>query len=185
MRRVRRLVLAAIAAGAAGGAVAGLGARLIMFAVRLDNPAFNGATTHQSHTNGQWTLEGTLSVVTQGISGGILAGVLYLPLRRFMGGRPLTRGVVFGVLVLVWMGGAVLDGSYEYARFVSPSVSVSAFAALFPLYGIVVAATADAIAPMGPPRLPRWRPAGQALIALAAVAGAWQLVRDLRFRYGF
>ena len=185
VRRIGRLVVAAIASGMAGGAVAGVGARLVMFGIRLSNGAFDGATTHAGYENGAWTLEGTLTVVTTGMFFGLPGGTLYLLARSGLGSRSKVRALAFGALVLVGFGDVVLDGSYEFSRFVSPTISVAAFAALYPLYGIVVALVADAVAPPGPTRHPRWRAAAAVALALAGAAGALQLGANLRFRYGF
>ena len=178
-------MLAAIAAGFVGGAAAGFGARLIMFAVRLSNGAYDGATTHAGYENGVWTVEGTMSVVTQGMFFGFPGATLYLFLRSALGHRRVLRGLGFGGLVLVAFGTSVLDGSYEYSRFVSPAFTVPAFAALFPLYGLAVAFLADVIAPPGAVRRPRLRLAAGVVLAGLAVIGAWQLTVELRFRYGF
>lgn len=185
IRRIARLVVAALASGAAGGALAGLGARLIMFAFRLTNGAFNGATTHAGYENGRWTLEGTSAVVMTGIFFGLPGGTIYLLARSGLGRRRVVRWLAFGVLMLAAFGTDVLDGSYEYSRFVSPSISVAAFASLFPLYGVAVAGVADAIAPPGPARRPRLRTALTAALVVLGAASAWQLLEDLRFRYGF
>ena len=185
VRRIGRLVLAAIASGLAGGAAAGFGARLVMFLIRLSNGAYDGATTHAGYENGAWTLEGTLSVVTTGMFFGVPGGTLYLLLRSALGSRRVLRWLSFGALVLVAFGTAILDGSYEYSRFVSPAISVSAFASLYPLYGLVVGLVADGIAPPGPVRHQRLRLAGGAVLVVLAVVAARQLIVELRFRYGF
>ena len=180
-----RLVGAALVSGMAAGAVAGFGARLVMYAIRLANPAFNGSTTHNGYVNGSWTFLGTLSVVMEGAFAGLSGGVLYMVLRPFLGPTTLLRGVSAGLLSLAAFGAVILDGDYEFSRFVSPAVSVAAFAALFPLYGITVAFVADAIAPPRPMRHHRVRVVGSVMILVAAIAAAWQLAGTLRFNYGF
>lgn len=180
-----RLVGAALVSGMAAGAVAGFGARLVMYAIRLANPAFNGSTTHNGYVNGSWTFWGTLSIVFEGAFAGLSGGVLYVLLRRFLGPTALLRGVSAGLLSLAAFGGVILDGNYEYSRFVSPEVSVAAFAALFPLYGIAVAFMADAIAPPRPMRHHAVRVVGSVMILVAGIAAAWHLAGTLRFRYGF
>jgi hypothetical protein len=90
-----------------------------------------------------------------------------------------------GLLLLLAFGSDVLDGSYEFSRFVSPRVSVPAFAALFLLYGLVVAFVADVIAPPKAMRHALVRQIGVALLLIGAVALTWQLATVLRFRYAF
>jgi hypothetical protein len=183
--RIGRLVLAAVVSGFVAGAVAGLGARLVMFGIRLSNGAFDGASTHAGATNGQWTYQGTLAVILTGAIYGSPGGALYVLVRNGLGPWRALRGLAFGAVLLSVFGAVVLDGSYEFSRFVSPAVSVAAFAALYPLYGIAAAFVADAIAPPRPIAHPRWRVAAAVALGLGGAAGAWQLAGDLRFRYGF
>ena len=185
LARIARLVPAALVSGLVGGAVTGLGARLVMFGIRLSNSAYNGATTHKGFVNGRWTMEGTMAIVVEGMFFGIVGGPLYLLVRRFLGPTRLRRGVFAGLLLLLAFGSDILDGSYEFSRFVSPRISVPAFAALFLLYGVVVAFVADVIAPPAAMRHPRLRPIGVAVLVIGAVALTWQLATVLRFRYTF
>ena len=187
--RASRLVVAALVSGAVGGAAAGFGARCVMFLIRLANPAFNGTTTHEGFVNGQWTMAGTSNLVIQGLFSGFAGGVLYVLLRSLLVGPTPVRGALFGVALLAIGGSAILDGNYEYSRFVSTWVSVGAFASLYLVFGVVVAAVADAVAPRRAPSVRPWRRhlrrvASSALLVGGALA-AWQLVQDLRFRYGF
>jgi hypothetical protein len=184
-RRTLRLVAAAIVAGFGAGAVAGLGARLAMFGIRLSNGAFNGATTHAGYENGVWTIEGTVSVVFTGAFFGLPGGTLYLLVRSALGPWRALRAVAFSGLLLAWFGDVVLDGSYEFSRFVAPTVSVAAFAALFPLYGVAVALVADALAPVRAARHPRVRIVAAIVLGLIGALSAWEFATDLRFTYGF
>ena len=184
-RRIVRLVVAAIVAGFGAGAVAGLGARLVMFGIRLSNGAFDGATTHAGYENGVWTLEGTVSVIFTGAFFGLPGGTLYLLLRSGLGPWRVLRAVAFSGLLLTWAGDVVLDGSYEFSRFVSPAASVTAFAALFPLYGAAVTLVADALAPPRAARHPRVRLVAAIVLGLLGALSAWQFATDLRFTYGF
>ena len=187
--RALRLVAAAFVAGAAGGAAAGLGARCVMFLLRVANPAFNGSTTHEGFVNGQWTVAGTVNLVVQGLFFGIVGGVLYVLVRSLLVGPTPARGALFGIVLLAIGGSAILDGNYEYSRFVSTWVSVSAFASLYVLYGVVVAVVADAVARRLPPSHQPWRRlarrAASAALLVGVALAAVQLVQDLRFRYGF
>jgi hypothetical protein len=172
--RFGRLVIAAVAGGLAGGAAAGLGARLVMFVMRLMNPSHDGEVTHAGAEVGRWTLEGTVALVMEGMVVGALGGALYLVVRPALPGTSFARGLFYGLFLLAVFGGVVLNGDYEYFRFVSTWIAVAMFAALYPLYGVVVAATADRLAPSrgrtgtrGAKRL-----AGAALLLVTTVAAA-------------
>lgn len=187
--RALRLLGGGFVAGLLGGVVAGLGARLIMFTVRIINPAFNGSVTHNNVVNGQWTADGTLAIVVEALFLGLFGGWLYLLVRPVLVGPTTLRGLEFGALVLVVSGAAVLDGDYEYSRFVPSWQSVSAFGALFLVYGVVVATIADLLVPVAPRAASgpgRWlRLAGRVALAGAATFAAIGFVEGLRFRYGF
>lgn len=186
--RALRLVGAGLASGIAGGVAAGLGARVVMFLVRLANPAFNGATTHAGFVNGRWTVEGTMNLVSEALFMGLFGGALYLLVRTALLGPTIVRGLLYGALLLAVTGLLVLDGGYEYSRHVSPAVSVSAFASLYLLYGAVVAGVADVVAPRRSP-VAGWRRSvrviASVLLLLAGSASLVQLGVGLRFRYGF
>lgn len=62
----------------------------------------------------------------------------YLVVRRWIPGRGIVKGVAFGIVLLVVAGPVVLDGNYEFFRFVSPWTSLALFGLLYPLYGVVV-----------------------------------------------
>lgn len=172
-----RLLGAALVGGIVAGGVAGLGARLVMFAIRLLNPTFNGATTHAGSEIGRWTLEGTLALVTEGAFMGISGGLLYLLVRRWVPGTGWRKGLAFGALLLVLGGPLVIDGDFEFFRYVSPWISVGLFALLFPLYGLVISPLTERLARRvpGPPRnrLVRWT--GYAVLDATV---AWALWRD-------
>ena len=187
--RFARLLGGGLLAGLVGGVVAGLGARLIMFVVRVVNPSFNGGVTHNGVVNGQWTSSGTMAIVVEALFLGILGGWVYFLLRPLLVGPTLARGVEFGALLLVVFGSVVLDGDYEFTRFVPAWQSVSAFAALYVLYGVVVALIGDRAAPVsrraasGPGH---WaHRVGTVAVAIAFAVATVGFVEGLRFRYGF
>lgn len=135
-----RLICAGLLAGMVAGATAGLGSRLAMFVVRLVNPSYNGVVTHASAEVGSVTAEGTLSLAIEGVFYGLPGAVLYLIVRRWLPGASLMKGATYGWFLLIVAGPIVLDGNnYEYYRYVPTRVSVTLFAALYPLYGLVVA----------------------------------------------
>ncbi len=172
-----RLVACGLLSGLVAGAVAGLGSRLAMFVIRLMNPSHNGETTHANAEVGQVSTDGTLSLMSEGMFYGVAGAVLYLVVRRWMPGSGLLKGLAFGVYLLVVAAPVVLDGNYEYFRYVSAWVSVSLFALLYPLYGLVLAPLTEWLGQgmRGPPRHRGIAWAGY--LVLGAV-GAQALVRD-------
>jgi hypothetical protein len=172
-----------LGAGILAGMAGGLGARLLMRSIALMNRSHYGDVTHNNAVVGVTTFEGTLNIVIQGAFVGVLGSIFYLVLRPWLPGRTAVKGGLYGILLLVVFGSLVLDGNYEYFRYVSPAVSVSLFALLFPLYGIVLAAllewwAKDETAFTGwPLRI------GRAVIGAGAVWGGVNLFEYLRLEY--
>jgi hypothetical protein len=176
-RHALRLIVAGLLAGLAAGATAGLGSRLVMFVVRLMNPSYNGVPTHWGFEVGRITLDGTWSLAIQGAIYGVPGAVLYLIVRRWMPWDGVLKGFAYGCFLLIVAGPAVLDGNYEFFRYVPTRVSVGLFALLYPLYGIVVAPLTERLG-----RGRRGRP-GNAAVAWSGyfvLGGAlvWSLIRD-------
>lgn len=178
LRRGLRLVGAGLLAGIVAGATAGLGSRVVMFAIRLMNPSYNGVPTHANAEVGRVTAEGTLALAVEGAFYGIPGAVVYLLVRRWMPGDGVWKGAAFGVFLLIVAGPVVLDGNYEYFRYVPTGVSVGLFALLYPLYGLVVAPLTESLG-----RAQRGRPSN----ALVASSGylilggvlVWSAIRDV------
>ena len=187
-RRVGRIVVAASASGLAGSVAAGVGARLAMWVIRLQNGSHDGEVTHASSEIGRWTVEGTLAVVLTALSAGGFGGAVYLLVRRVLPGPSAVRGLAFGLLALGLFGGFVLSVDYEYVRYVDARQSVALFAALFPLYGVVAALVGDAVAPPPEHQGRRWpwlRWVARAGIAVVAATGLRELYAELATAYRF
>ncbi|HWB72643.1 MAG TPA: hypothetical protein VG452_10525 [Egibacteraceae bacterium] len=181
LRRVAhalRLTAAGLLAGMVAGATAGLGSRLAMFVVRLMNPSYNGVITHASAEVGRITADGTLSLAIEGVFYGLPGAALYLIVRRWMPWDGFPKGLAYGCFLLVIAGPIVLDGNYEFFRYVSTRVSVGLFALLYPLYGLVLAPLTERLGQgtKGPPRnaVVAW----SGYLILGGVA-AWSLIRDV------
>ena len=188
VRRLARLVAAALAGGVGGGVVGGLGARLAMWVVRLLNPSHDGEITHAASEVGRWTLGGTLDVVVEGITSGSTGGLLYLLVRPLLPARggSVVRGLCFGLLGLALFGTLVLEVDYEFVRYVDPAVSVGLFAAVFPLAGLAVALLVDAIAPPHAPTPRRWLRLGlRVALGALAIAALVDLFTTLEGAYRF
>ncbi|MGI8792967.1 MAG: hypothetical protein ACR2H3_07310 [Acidimicrobiales bacterium] len=174
-----RLFVAAVGGGVVAGGVAGFGSRLIMFVIRQMNPSFNGQITHESAEVGRWTLAGTLGLVVEGMFLGVTGGLVYLVVRRWMPGRHLVKGLSFGVFLVVVGGRSVIDANYEYYRYVSTWVSVSLFASLFLLFGLVLSPLVEwsGRGVAGPPRSRVVRWVGSVAVGALVV---WSVIGDIR-----
>ena len=175
MRRVARVTASGLVGGVvAGVVVGGLGSRLVMRLVGVMARSHYGEVTHENAVVGETTLAGTLNLVTQGIGFGIFGGILYLLVRRWVPGDGLVKGLVFGVGLLLLAGTVVLDGNYEYYRYIKPWQAYALFALLIPAFGVVLSLVAERLAGDSP--YPPNRVIGIAgsavLLALVAFAGA-------------
>jgi hypothetical protein len=187
VRAALRLFGASVVGGLLAGAVAGFGARVAMWVIRLMNDSHNGEVTHANAAVGRWTSSGTVEIVLTGaLIFGLPGAVLYLIVRRWLPGRPLVRGVLFGVVLLALGAAAfVQDNEYEYTRYVSPAVSVPLFMALFPIYGVVLAPVAEGLGrgSLAPPTHRVVRVGGR--LALLALVGFGSLAFVDRIQQSF
>ena len=184
VRHALRLFGATVLGAVVAGAVAGLGARVAMWVVRLMNDSHNGEVTHANSAVGQWTLDGTMNlVITGALIFGLPGVVLYLLVRRLLPGPLVVRGVAYGAVVLaVGFSGFVQDNEYEYDRYVSPAAALPLFMALFPLYGVVLVQVAERLGrgSLEPPRLRLVRVGGRVLLVVLLLAGTADIVSRLR-----
>jgi hypothetical protein len=127
---------------------------------------------------GQFTADGTLWLAVEGVFYGLPGAVLYLIVRRWMPGDGLLKGLAYGGFLLIVAGPVVLDGNYEFYRYVPTWVSVGLFALLFPLYGLVVAPLTERLggATGGPPHHPAVAWFGYSVLGGVLV---WSLIRDV------
>jgi len=185
LRRVLAQFGATVAAGIVAGAAAGLGARVAMFIARLMNGSYNGQNTHASAINGQVTVSGTLSIVVTGVFFGVAGALLYLLVRRWVPGRGALKGLVFGLGLLLVGGSAVIDGNFEFFRYTRPWLSVAMFAALYPLFGVVLAFASERWArrPQGRPSNTAAAVVGWAILGLVVLRGAVESYEQLRDVY--
>lgn len=148
IRDLRLLGVAAIAGVGSGVVVAGLGGRLVMKVVALvAGPGAVGNVTANGNTVGDLTLSGTMVLVLfSGVFQGLIGGLLYLAVRPWLEPLGRWRGLAFGLAVLALLGHAVLEpGNGDFQRFGAVGLNVSLFAALFVVYGIVIAPLFSAI----------------------------------------
>jgi len=132
----------------------------------------SGLYTSTGARVGDVTLGGTSYVVGIAAALGAAAGLTYVVVRRAL---PRPRGLVFGVaLMLVGLNVLIDHDRLDFRLFHPRALSVGLFAALFPLFGLCLAAIADRLAP--PPRPAPRLVATAALVAVCALG----LARDVR-----
>ncbi len=148
-----------------------------MFVVRLMNPSYNGVTTHANAEVGRITADGTLSLAIEGLFYGVPGAIVYLIVRRWIPWDGVLKGLAYGCFLLIIAGPIVLDGNYEFFRYVSTGVSVGLFALLYPLYGLVLAPLTERLGrgAKGPPRNAVVAWSGNFILGGVLV---WSLIRD-------
>ncbi len=158
VRRWMSLIAGSAMLGIAAGALAGfLGAgptsRLLMRLLALTSPESRRMITEGGATVGEITLPGTVALLGfVGISGGVMTGVLYMLLHRWLpGGR--VGGATFGLVLLV-LGGTHIEplraDNIDFALVGPDWLSVLGFAAVAMFHGMVLAAIAGRLSRMRP-----------------------------------
>lgn len=148
-KRVGRLVAVGLVAGlVAGFIVGGLGSRVAMRIVSLvAGHAHYGEITDAEATVGEISTGGTAFVLFVGAFSGILGGLAYVVVRRWLPGSTFVKGLTFGLLLLVVAGTTVIEGDNpDFTRFVSPYLAVGLFVMLFVLFGVLVAGLVERLA---------------------------------------
>jgi hypothetical protein len=147
VRRYLWYLAVAVASGVSAGLLAaGAGGRLVMRLLAVTaGPTAQGRVTEAEEVVGRISVDGTLGfVVFTGLFVGLVTGVLYLLVRRWLpAGR--AAGPAYGALLLV-VAGTRLDplrpGNPDFDLVGPGWVSVAAFATLVVFHGVLVAALA-------------------------------------------
>jgi len=93
---------------------------------------------------GQFTFSGSAFVVMIAVLTGVLGGLLYVALRRWVPGSGWRRGLAFGCLLFFLAGPTILRAeNLDFNRWGPPSLNVCMFSSLFVLFGVLVAPLAD------------------------------------------
>ena len=138
--RLAGLAATGILCGAVAGAiVGGGGSRIAMRILAVVNPSTSGIVTENGNIAGQITAEGTADLVFFSIFVGAFGGLVYMVVRRWMPGSGLWKCLADGVFLFCLLGRAIIsDENKDFTLFGPPSLGVSLFALLFPLYGLAV-----------------------------------------------
>ena len=145
---------AGIIAGALFGALfGGVGGRIVMRLIALIDTSTDGAKVDFA-TVGEITVGGSFTLLVLSTIAGVIGGVIYIAVRRWLPRAPASRGVFFGLLMM--FGPGVIAVGEVDLQIVEPALPIFAmFIALIVLYGICVARLADrlhSLAPTAPSR---------------------------------
>ena len=139
---------AAVAGALAGFVSAGIGSRVVMRIIAVLDDDHDGVLTDSSATVGEFSFGGTFSLLALGTVFGVIAGLMYLGLRRWLWVSPAWRGIVFGPLTLVTIGQLLFDSmSLDLQIFEPIAVVLVLFVALFLINGLILAPLTDRIHP--------------------------------------
>lgn len=166
----REFAAGAVAGLVAGILVGGIGSRIAMrLAAIAAGPSAVGLATANGNIVGEITLGGTLGLlIFGGIFPGVAGGVLYGAVRPWLERLGPWRGLAFGTALLALAGSLVIDGDNADFFILKPAaLNVATFAALFPLFGVVVVALGD----RAEARLASGGPVSEGLRFIGAVLG--------------
>lgn len=139
---VREITAGALAGGIAGAIAGGLGGRLAMrITALMATEAEQGILTEAEETVGQITLDGSLAlIVFGGVLIGVLGGLIYAAVSRWVADFRGWRGLVFGIVLLITLGWGIIEGdNFDFATLGSVTVNLAMFSAIFVLFGVLVA----------------------------------------------
>jgi hypothetical protein len=160
-------VLAGLPAGLLAGGIGGRGAMKIV--ALTAGAAAQGHITENGNRIGAFTIE-TIFLLFFGSTLGMIGGMLYMALRPWLPRRAPWRGLAFGVALLATVGTATIDAhNFDFARFGLPVLNVVLFAALFLIFGLLVAPLAERIDQFSPHVPPLKPPRPRAFAAYAAL----------------
>ena len=174
-------------AGALFGALlGGVGGRIVMRLIALIDSSTDGAQTDFG-TIGEITIGGTITLLVLSTIAGVVGGVIYVALRRWLPWSGAARGLFFGLMMMFGPGFIAL-GEVDL-QIVEPALPIFAmFVALIVLYGVGVALLTDRLhtpplARTGP-RVARAVRGAQALAALGICILAVLVTSDVYDKAG-
>jgi hypothetical protein len=139
----------ATALGALAGLVsAGVGSRVVMRVIALFDPSADGATTDAEATVGEITFGGTLNLLLLGAIAGVMGGLAYLGVRRWLPVPAAWRGLAYGVVTLMTVGQLLFDRNNADFQIFEPVLLVIAlFSLLFLINGLILVPLLDRFHP--------------------------------------
>ena len=178
-RNVRALAVAVGVGALAGLLIGGGGSRLAMRLIALaDDGEDEGRITSAEAVVGEVTLGGTLAVLRSGMILGVVGGLLYLGIRRWLHADPVRRTLTFacaitGIGLLI-----TVEGNAEDFTFLDLGLSLGLFSATLLLFGLAVPPAVDRFSP--PPERHRAAPLVTPVVVLVGlVAGVGAIARGV------
>jgi hypothetical protein len=144
--RSLRMVGVGIGAGVIVAAVVGgAGGRIVMRILFLANDSTKGDITENGNRVGVITLGGTTSLIFfTALFLGIPAGLGYVLARRWLPGRWVSRGLVYGAFLLcVFAGGSIDADNVDFRIFGPAGLGIVLFGLLPFAFGVALAWLAD------------------------------------------
>jgi hypothetical protein len=134
-----RIIAIGTLAGFGAGFLTGLWARLAMRASGfLTIDRHRALLTEAEARVGDITLVGTLFLAFTGAVMGIMGGLLYIAVRRWLPTSLAVRSTSFGLLLLAVFGFVIMDEhNTDYQLFGPPWVNVTTFSLSYLLYGVL------------------------------------------------
>lgn len=149
----RTVAIGALAGFVAGVMAGGAGSRIAMRITAIAaGDRFQGRITDFDAQVGDITAGGSIFLIILGGSVGILGGLIYLALRRWLADAGRWKGLAFGVLLLAVFGSAVISADNpDFHRFGPPALNIGMFTSIFILFGLLVAPLFERIEHVLPP----------------------------------
>ena len=168
------LALGAGVGALAGLVVGGVGGRVLMLILRLQNPEASGVTTDAGFRIGRITLAGSLTLAVLTAAAGALAGIAYVLLRT---GLPRAARIPLATALAGVLGGVIfLDPDGLDLRILEPlPLAVAGFIALPAISGLLTAVLVERFGRRGP-RSARVARGGRAMRVARALVTALVLI---------
>ncbi len=171
---VRSVATGALAGFLAGFIAGGIGSRVAMRVVAITaGDADQGALTDFEARVGEITAGGTIFLLLAGGLVGVLGGLIYLAVRRWLADAGPLRGLTFGTLLLAMLGSSIIrSDNPDFHRFGAAPLNMAMFAGIFVVFGVLVAPLFDLIERAEK----RWRVSGGSAGLGAGVAQVFGLL---------
>jgi hypothetical protein len=112
--------------------------------IALVDPDSDGATTDAEATVGDITLSGTVNLLLLGTIAGVMGGLVYLGIRRWLPVAAPWRGLTYGVVTLLTVGQLLFDqNNADFQIFEPVALVIALFAVLFLVNGLIVVPLID------------------------------------------